>query len=271
MTATALDIDLGILTHESDEAYHAQSDKYLASHPLADFRKSPLLFYKGRLGLIDDVDRPAYLLGRAAHVRILEGSDRYQAQFAIGGPINPKTGRPYGAATNAFAEWAATQGKPVLTAEQARLIENMAVGVAMNDRAVDLIVDGAAEGVVRAEYCGVPCQIRMDWLNPQRGIVDLKTCDDLTWFEADARRYGYAYQMSFYRSVLGVVVGQLVPVHFIGIEKKEPYRCGVWLVSDDTLDQCARENAAAIERLKDCDRLGNWPTGYEEVRVFDAI
>jgi len=186
MTCGDLHIDLGVLTHEPEDAYHAKAGEYLSSHMLADFRRSPLLYYKRRLGLIDDIDRPAYLLGRACHVRILEGRDRYQQMFAVGGPINPKTAKPYGANTNAFTEWAAAQGKPVLTAEQAQLIENMAVGVAMNEQAVDLIVDGEAEGVVRAEYCNLPCQIRIDWLNPHRGIVDLKTCDDLTWFEADA-------------------------------------------------------------------------------------
>ncbi|MFQ5720566.1 MAG: PD-(D/E)XK nuclease-like domain-containing protein, partial [Acidobacteriota bacterium] len=104
-------------------------------------------------------------------------------------------------------------------------IEQMASGVAMNDEAVDLLLYGRAEGVVRTEYCGVPCQIRIDWVHPHRGIVDLKTCDDLTWFESDARRHGYHRQMAFYRAVLAQVLdGLLVPVHLIGVEKKEPGR-----------------------------------------------
>jgi hypothetical protein len=37
--------------------------------------------------------------------------------------------------------------------------------------------------------------------------VDLKTCDDLTWFEADSRRYGYAHQLAFYRAVLKKALG----------------------------------------------------------------
>ena len=68
-----------------------------------------------------------------------------------------------------------------------------------------LLEYGEPEGVVRADYCGMPCQIRMDWFEPHHGIVDLKTCDDLTWFEADARRYGYAHQLAFYRAVLAQV------------------------------------------------------------------
>jgi len=42
-------------------------------------------------------------------------------------------------------------------------------GVAWNLKAVDLLLDGQAEGVVRVEYCGVPCQVRIDWLHPLRG------------------------------------------------------------------------------------------------------
>ncbi len=264
-------IDLDVLIHEPEDVYHVKAAEYLGSHGLGDFRKCPLLHFKNCLGLIPDIDRPAYLVGRAGHCRILEGREAYARRYVVGdGPVNKTTGKPFKSDSQAYQQWEAAQGKPVISAKNGVLIENMAVGVAMNERAVDLIIDGVAEGVVRADYCGVPCQIRVDWLNPHLGIVDLKTCDDLTWFEADARRYGYAYQMAFYRAVLAEVTGQVAPVHFVAVEKRDPFRCGVWAVSPDTLDQCARENAAAIGRLKECRRLGVWPTGYEEVRIFDA-
>jgi len=265
-------IDLSLLKREPEHVYHAQSDKNLSSHQLADFRRSPLLYFKRKVGIVTDADTPAYLVGRAAHVRILEGRDRYETAFAIGGPINEKTGKPYGSATKAWAEWAAAQGKPVLSEEQAALVEKMAMGVATSNVAIDLIVDGVAEGVIRRDYCGAPCQARLDWVHPHLGLVDLKTCDDLTWFEADARRYGYAYQLAFYRAMLALLTeGLLVPVHLVAVEKKEPFRCGVWRVSDDCLAQAQRENEAAIERLKNCDRRGEWPTGYEEIRLFDSL
>ena len=197
-----LNIDLAILEAEPAEEYHAKAGEYLSSHQLLDFAKCPWLHRKKVLGLIGDSDSSAYLIGRAAHARILEGRDAYEQQFALGGPINPKTQKPFGSGTKAFAEWAEAQGKPVLSHDHVELIEKLASGVAMNDEAVDLLLYGRAEGVVRAMYCGTPCQIRIDWLHPHRGIVDFKTCDDLTWFEADARRFGYHRQMAFYRSVL---------------------------------------------------------------------
>ena len=265
-------IDLDILTTEPAEAYHAQADRYLSSHQLLDFIKCPWLHRKKAVGLIEEAESTSYLVGRAAHTRILEGPDALETDFALGGPINDKTGKPFGAATKAFAEWAAIQGKPVLSHDQVELIEQMASGVDMNDEALALLLYGRAEGVLRAEYCGTPCQIRIDWTNPGRGIVDLKTCDDLTWFEADARRYGYHRQMAFYRAVLGQALsGTLVPVHLIAVEKKEPFRCGVWRVGDDTLAQAQRENEAAIRRLLACRENDDWPTGFEDIRILDVL
>ena len=239
---------------------------------MGDFRKCPALYRKKKLGLIADEDRPAYLIGRAVHTLVLEGRDRFEAEYAVGGPINPKTGEIFGSTTKAFAEWAAAQGKAVLTVAAVRPgREHGRRRAGTTGSPCDLLSEGIAEGVVRREYRGVPCQIRMDWFDPHRGIVDLKTCDDLTWFEADARRYGYAHQLAFYRAVLAEVIGVTMPVFLIAVEKKEPFRCGVWRINDDTLAQAQKENEAAIERLKRCIATDTWPTGYEECRVFDAI
>ena len=262
-------IDLGVLTAEPADEYHAKASEYLSSHQLLDYMSCPWLYRKKQLGVIDDADTPAMFVGRATHCRILEGRDAYESRFALGGPINAKTGKPYGSKTKAFAEWAAAQGKPVLSHEQVALIEQMASGVAMNDEACDLLLYGRAEGVVRVEYCGTPCQIRIDWTHPHRGIADLKTTADLTWFENEARRRRYHNQIAFYQAVLGQMIDQLVPVYFIAVEKSEPFRCGVWRVGDSTLAVARGENEAAIRRLRRAWEIDAFPTGYEEIRVLD--
>ena len=263
--------DADFLLRESDAEYREKAKTHLTSHALADFRQCPLLYWKRRQGLIPEVDRPAYLVGRAVHAWVLEGRETFDAGFAVGGPINPRTGKPYGANTQAYAEWAALQGRPVLTDEQYALVSSIVGGVSAHEDACDLLAEGVGEGTVRAEYCGIPCQARLDWFNYERGIADLKTCDDLTWFEADARRFGYAHQMAFYQAVVERASGDIAPVHMIAVEKKEPFRCGVWLMSEQTLIIARRENEAAIERLKQCELTGAWPTGYEERRVFDFL
>jgi hypothetical protein len=262
-------IDLTILTAEPAEAYHAKSRDYLSSHQLIEFAKCPYLYKKRISGLLEEKDTPAYFLGRAAHTRILEGLDAYQLQYAIGGPINPATGKPFGSTTKKFLEWQETQQKPVIPFEKADLIEAMNAGVRMNPLACKLLESGKAEGVVRAVYRDLPCQIRIDWTHPEYGIVDLKTCDDLDSFESDTRKYGYKYQLAFYYAVLKVAAPNLsAPAHIIAVEKREPYRCGVWIMPEETLSQAQASNEAAIERLKIARICDSWPTGYETARIL---
>jgi hypothetical protein len=229
-----------------------------------------MLYHKKKLGLIEDEDRPAYLLGRALHTLVLEGRPTFEQEYAVGGPVNPKTGEIFGSQTKAYAEWAAAQGRPVLTVAQFDLIESMAEGVKAHGLAAEILSEGVPEAVLRCTYREMPCQIRIDWFDPHRSIADLKTCDDLTYFEADARRYGYLYQLAFYRAIVMHVIGIPMPVHLVAIEKKEPFRCGVWQLPPFSLEQAQKENDAAIERLKRCQLTGVWPSGYEECRVFDA-
>jgi hypothetical protein len=88
---------------------------------------------------------------------------------------------------------------------------------------------------------------------------------------SNRRCYGYAHQMAFYRALLAEAIGIYQPVYFVAVEKKEPYRCGVWQLTSDTLAQAHQENERTIERLKRCLATDTWPTGYEECRVFDAL
>ncbi len=260
-------IDLNILTAEPADVYHGKAAQFLSSHQLITFIRCPYLYAKKRAGLIQDVDSPAYFLGRAAHTRILEGNRVYEREYAVGA-INPSTGKPYGSTTKKFLEWQEVQQKPVIPFEKADLIEAMNAGVRMNPVACELLAQGKAEGVVRTTYRDFPSQIRIDWLNPELGIVDLKTCDDLTWFETDARRFNYVHQLAFYQAVLEVAMGTQVPVYIMGVEKKEPFRCGVWQIPEESLLQARAENEAAMERLREANRDERFVTGYEELRYL---
>jgi len=264
-----------IIIAEPADVYHGKARKFLSSHQLADFRKSPLLYHRKKLGLIPDQDSPAYQVGRAAHTLILEGQDRFQEEYATGGPVNPNTDQIYGSQTKKYKEWVESVGKPVIPEAQVELIERMAAGVQAHPATADLLGMGVPEGVVRTQYRGMRCQIRMDWADTDRlSFVDLKTCDDLTWFVSDARRYGYVYQVAFYRAVFAKAL-KLVPrgvtVNIIAVEKREPFRCGVWRVDADVLEGAEIVNEEAIQEIKKCEEADAWPTGFEEVRVLDVL
>jgi len=264
-----LHIDLSVLSVEPADAYHARAGEYLSSHQLLDFMACPKLYQKKRLGLIEEADSAAFLLGEATHCRILEGRDAFESRFAVGGPINPQKNKPYGKDTKAFRDWAKGQSKSGIHYDDLPLIENLASGVAAHEDAAELLLHGRSEGVVRTDYCDTPCQIRIDWLHPNQGIVDLKTTADLDRFAYDAVKLRYNHQLAFYQAVLAQVIDQFVPVYLIAVEKKEPFRCGVWRVSDQSLADARSANEQAIHRLRRAWELDEFPTGYEVVRVLE--
>lgn len=256
---------------EPADSYHSQAQAYLSSHQLMHFMKCPYLWRKGHLGLIEAARRTEYMIGEATHVRILEGRVEFDGRYVWESPVNPTTGMPYGATTKKYVDWKKAQHRIVLTRTQVCEIENMAAGVESNHYAMQLLSRGQAESVVRGVFEGLKCQIRIDWFNPLYGIVDLKTCKDIDWFEYDAKKYNYDIQASFYREVLQAVTGHYVPVHIIAVEKNEPYRCGVWQVTQETFHVANKKIIAAIKRFKQCKADGFWPTGYEEIRQLQVI
>ena len=267
-------IDNAFIIHEPAEEYHARSKagEFMSSHLLADFRDSPALYRKKILGEIEENESAAFTLGRAAHCLILEGRHAFDRDYIVAdGPVNPKTGEPFGLKTKAYLEWAAAQDREVVSGKDYNFILKLQIGVWLHPAASELLSEGVAEGVVRNEYCTVPCQIRMDWYNPKLGLVDLKTCDSLRWFESDCRRYGYIFQLAFYRAVIRKATGMDVPVHIIAVEKHDPFSAGVWKLTNEVLDLAELSNKAALERFRACCAAGIWPTGYEDIRIIDSL
>jgi hypothetical protein len=248
--------------------YHAKRPQFLSSHALADFRRCPELFHKKETSAIIDEDRPAYVIGRATHTLTLEGVEKFNSEYTVGEPINENTGKAYGKNTQAYQSWLETQDKPVISSNDFDFIKRLQISVWLHNGAAELLRDGIAEGVVRTEYRGIPCQTRMDFFNESHGIIDLKTCDNLDYFEFDARRFQYLHQAAFYRAVLREASGTCYPFHLIAVEKQEPFRCGVWRIADDALSFAESENTAAIGRLQKCRAENLWPTGYEETRLL---
>lgn len=262
------------IVQELSEQYHAQSKsgRYMSSHMLGDFRSSPLLYRKKVLGQIEEKSSTAYAFGSAAHKLILEGRDAFDHEYVIAdGPINERTGKPYDKKSQAYVAWLAAQDKEIISTEDFGTCVKLQHSVWSHPVAHELLSEGVAEGVVRADLEGVPCQIRMDWFNPKMGLVDYKTCAEIKWFESDCRRLGYINQMAFYRAVIRQVTGENVPVRIIATEKAEPFASGVFRLTPEVLDQAEAVNRAALNRYKQCMETGLWPTGYEQERIIDNM
>ena len=91
----------------ADEYHQAARDgKFLSSHLLGDFRKSPLLYKKKMNGEIEPTESAALAVGRAVHTLVLEGRSKVDEEFMVSdGPVNPKTGEPMKIAAKTTAKF----------------------------------------------------------------------------------------------------------------------------------------------------------------------
>lgn len=258
-----------------EEEYHeaARKREFVSSHYLALYRRCPALYHQEMLGLVPRKDSAAFAFGRAVHVAILQGKDAFDEQFRVDdGPINERTGKPFASGTKAWDEYFADESRTVISTAEFGVIQDMRLSVLEHPVAAALLEKGRAEGTIRVpDLCGLPCQIRIDLFNPERGIVDLKSTADLDRFVWDARDYDYVYQMAFYRQVLAAKFPQAAgaPVHIIAVEKQRPFRCGVWGIDSLSLGKAAGENVAALGQLAvSLADGGRWPTLYETIRTL---
>ena len=262
------------LIDEPAEVYHAKRRDYLTSSSLKEFRRCPAHFHAMQNGLVEPYDSAAFQMGTMVHAVVLEGESAINAryEFVENAPVNPKTGKPYGPTAAAYREWASEHGKDIITAAQCRDLLAAANAVRGHAEAMKLIGgDGWGEGVARADYEGLPSQVRIDWLASMAGelvIVDLKTCADLDYFEQDAAKFGYIHQLAFYREVSALAGGLRHPCAIVAVEKTGRYRCGVGHTAEVALDRAEAENADAIQQIEQCYCAGSWPTGYEQPRVM---
>lgn len=261
------------------EEYHAatKENKYTTSHRLNLFRRCPALYRKHITGEIIEGDTEAFIMGRAIHTLTLEGGEKFKAEYIVDdGPVNPKTGKPYGRETKAFKEWAETQERPVIGGADFETMMKLSQAVHAHPIAADLLSRGIPEATVRTEWEGEPVQARLDWFDPERGIIaDLKTCQDVDRFPFDIRDYGYVTQLAFYKRVLELAgyEGPTLRAYLIAVEKREPYRVAVAEISACTLEggnfaevsKYGVGNEIMLRELISCRAENEWPTRYEDL------
>lgn len=261
------------------EEYHAatKENQYTTSHRLNLFRHCPALYHKHITGEIVEGDTAAFQMGRAVHVLTIEGADKFAAEYIVAdGPTNPKTGKPYGRETKAFKDWAELQTRPVIGGDDYALMLKLSDAVHSHPIAADILSAGFAEATVRAVWDGEPVQARLDWFDPERGIIaDLKTCADVDRFPFDIRDFGYVTQLAFYKRVLELAGyhGPRIRAYLIAVEKKEPYRVAVAEISELTLNdgnvaeagKYGAGNDTVMHELQECRAADRWPTRYEEL------
>ena len=221
-------------------------------------------------------DTEALAIGSAFHCLTTE-PDTFSDMFAVGGPINPKTGRVYGYDTKAFAEWAEQQGKPVLTTEQYQAVVAMAASVREHPRAAAILAcPGDVELAIQwtdAET-GVLCKCRLDYFvcdQDPPAIADLKSCQDARpkAFSRSVLDYGYHIQAAMYSDAVFAAFGKMPVFLFICCEKEPPYAVQVYHLSDRAIIKGRQQYRSLLAAYKRASETGTWAAYSPEIVEID--
>jgi exodeoxyribonuclease VIII len=200
----------------------------------------------------------AMVKGSALHTMMLDGWKTFQRKYAIGGPINERTGKTYGRDTKAFEEWIAGQDRPFLTTEEYDDTLAMAEALDAHPEAGKLIraAGGMCElTIVWNEPWGVDgqdkilCKARLDYIHPALGVLDLKTCDDcrMEQFSTKIARFRYHWQAAWY--TLASKRAGLNPsgdFAWIAVESSPPHDVACWCPTDDMMTRGQSEIFLAL-------------------------
>lgn len=195
------------------------------------------------------VDKAAWVLGRAAHCRILEPHE-YERRVAVW-----TGGRRTGKEWQAFV--ADHPGMDIVTAGEAEAIEYMAEAVAESEAGA-MLTGGDAEVTIQwgDAVTGLVCKGRPDYITPAR-LVDLKTTrDPAPWrFRTDAGRYLYHGQLAFY--AMGAPRPER-PV-IVSVQSVPPYDVVVYRMTEADLDAGLRLVRELLSKLVACQAADIWP------------
>lgn len=244
----------------SDE-YHAHPAIGSTTAKLAI--KSMQLFRDAQTGVYVQPDKPAYQIGRLAHMMILE-PERFARCVVTEGPINPATGKGYARDTNKFAKWQAEN--PDITVVEPWLFTMLE---RMPEKVRALFCGGVAESSYFTNLEGVPVKCRPDYLRGTQ-ILDVKTIDDVDQRDRAIVRNKYWVSAAWYRAVMRAVTGKSHSFRLIFCEKKPPFRWRIVTLEADYVMLGDSSVAQTIQRIGRAMKSGDW-SDHEDIEVSAAM
>jgi hypothetical protein len=288
----------GMIEKERMDIYH--ENPALSKSKLDVFIESPLLYQKTYIdkNLLEkekDEEPRWAVIGDAVHARLLEGEGAFLARFCV----EPDFGDCRLKENKARRDvWRAENlGKRALTDFESKQVDAMTVSARSNTGIRELLLRITPEVTWRVNDGEIDFQARCDGfiesadqklcdiLNResvypdliQLGdaiIVDIKTVDsfsgsDFQNWEKAVWSHGYHRAVAFYRGVIRSVK-PFPRLHwvFIPLEKKEPFRSGLYVLDEPALLRGWDEIVHHIRRFKACVRENKWPGGARGIQVM---
>lgn len=210
----------------------------------------------------------AMFIGEAVHCCALQ-PHLFGARYTVAPKCDRRT-------KEGKATWASFQneneGKNILTADQWDSIQEMVTALHLHPLAAPFLNNCIADTEVSLVWDndGLLCKGRIDKLHHDFvSVMDLKTTTDASpaAFEREIFRFGYHQQGAFYLDALARFDGQYRQFAWVlvAVEKEPPHGIVVYRITDEALEQGARELEPLIAEYRECVRSGVWPSYKLEV------
>ncbi len=263
-------MNFGCIVGESAEIYH--STPAVGCHKLADFNRSPLLYYRRYISKEAPIPAPtpALAFGQYLHSLALEGEEATNARYIVlpdDAPDRPtakmREAKKNSPASQERIQWwdqfiLSAAGKTITTNDDSKLAWRMVESIRSKATARKLFARGTPEVTFRKQMASFPVQ-----------IVDLKSIDELGDFPHHFHKFNYYYNAAFYQLVLNstLALGDVYPRYlFVVSEKDEPFDVAFREPDDIALEIGRMEVMRDLGRLKTCYDENVWPAEPDEIR-----
>ena len=207
---------------------------------------------------------PAMRLGTMVHTAILE-PDEFEWRYAPG-PINPKTGEPFGTNTNAFRDAEAEAGDGVTLVGKGELERLAAIRLAAWDHSEsraalhELTHTEASIFWTESDW---KCKGRPDGVREGADgyILDVKTISRLNQRNMRNRLWDHGYDISaaWYQMGWKTLTGDMLPVYLLFAETVAPYDVALLAIDQDTLAVGAQRALTLFGAVREAKEKNQWP------------
>lgn len=269
-------MNASIILNESIHAYHTNAA--ISNSKISVLRDGGPALFHGRFvakSIPKPADTEALILGNALDALVTTGAGGFDADYVI---------KPEGMsfATKDGKEWRAAHchGKTIIAWDDWQMLKAMAASISIHPLFPVLIHTRAKAQVtirVHTNSYGYEIQSRPDWLSQvpcevSDGLpysVNLKSTDDFSDWHNDADPFSQrtgspVYTYGYHRQAAldqwcQVQAGIGETAHFLLVaEKRDPYRVGVFRMSEEYLEHGWLDIDADLHRLKALYASGVW-------------
>ena len=235
----------------------------VSGHALIEIARTPLHGWAKYVDPARQDEEPtaAMRFGTLVHTLMLT-PETFGEEFVLADAINRRT-------KEGKADYAALMesGRQGVTGQEYRAALEIVKAIRKHPVAGALFRVGEPEKIltVAREPHRWPLKGRLDWLNPQPAIVELKTAADASkaGFLRAVYRHGYHLSAAYYRMLASAATGTpeaAIPHTFVVVEPRYPYAVAVYPSSERLLAEGRALWETNLARFDECWMANDWPS-----------